>query len=226
MEILLSKIHKSFIEGGKSSVILADLNACFPAQRFSVILGKSGSGKSTILNLISGIDVPDSGSIRIGKVDVSKLTDYARTRFRRNHIGFVFQFFNLIPTLTVLENVLLISELNGKTTKPVRQNAIRILEQVGLADRLEATPDNLSGGEQQRTAIARALAHNPAIILADEPTGNLDQDTGTMVLDLMLKLTRDQGKTLVMATHNLEIVKVADAVFGIQDGNLIALAQN
>jgi len=221
MEILLKGIKKSFVEGGKSRQVLNILDVRFPAKQFSVILGKSGSGKSTILNLISGIDTPDQGKILIGDIEVSSLSDHQRTLFRRQHIGFVFQFFNLIPTLTVLENVMLILELDGKGNRENENRGIELLQQVGLGNRLSDTPENLSGGEQQRVAIARALAHAPDIILADEPTGNLDQDTGASVLKLMLELTRERGKTMIMATHSTDILKTADAVFGIQDGNLV-----
>lgn len=202
-------------------MVLDRLNAEFTEGQLSIILGKSGSGKSTILNLISGIDTPDQGQILIGENNVGNMSDYERTLFRRHHIGFVFQFFNLIPTLTVLENVMLIQELDGAGNRQNREKALQILDQVGLADRREATPENLSGGEQQRTAIARALTHDPSIILADEPTGNLDHETGSAVMDLMLKLSRDLGKTLIMATHSTDITNVADAVFGIQDGKMM-----
>jgi len=221
MEIQLQDITKSFSEGGRSRQVLENLNVRFPAKQFSVILGKSGSGKSTILNLISGIDTPDQGKILIGDIDVSSLSDHQRTLFRRRHIGFVFQFFNLIPTLTVLENVMLLLELDGKGNRENENRGVQLLQQVGLGNRLSDTPENLSGGEQQRVAIARALAHAPDIILADEPTGNLDQDTGASVLKLMLQLTRERGKTMIMATHSPDILKAADAVFGIQDGNLV-----
>ncbi len=221
MEIILTDIDKSFEEGGQSAPILMNLNARFPTNSFSVILGKSGSGKSTLLNLISGIDVPDQGNIRIGNRDIGTMSDYQRTLFRRRHIGFIFQFFNLIPTLTVLENVMLINELEGSASEINRRRAVEILQQVGLGDRLQAKPDNLSGGEQQRTAIARALAHDPEIILADEPTGNLDQDTGTVILNILIDLIRKKGKTLIMATHSHEILKSADLIFGIQEGRLV-----
>ncbi|MBU2515793.1 ABC transporter ATP-binding protein [bacterium] len=220
MEIELINISKSYQEGGRKHSILNEISVRFPANRFSAILGKSGSGKSTLLNLISGIDTPDKGSIRIGNQMVNTMNDYQRTIFRRNRIGFVFQFFNLIPTLTVLENVVLMSELDGNNADVSRNAAEQILSQVGLGNRLDATPDRLSGGEQQRTAIARALVHNPDIILADEPTGNLDHDTGLKVLDLMLKLINEKGKTLVIATHSDEIQQLANHVFTISSGKL------
>lgn len=223
MEIRLNHISKSFIEGDKKRDILKDLNVSFSSNQLSIILGKSGSGKSTILNLVSGIDIPDRGEIVIDGQNISKMTDHQRTLFRRHHIGFVFQFFNLIPTLSVLENVMLVTELSGKADLISRKKAIDILEKVGLEDRLNATPDNLSGGEQQRTALARALVHDPKIVLADEPTGNLDHDTGKIVMDLMLDLTRQQGVTMIMATHSSDVLSAADQVFGIQECKLVQL---
>lgn len=189
---------------------------------FFVMLGKSGSGKSTLLNLMSGIDAPDGGSITIRGTDITKLDERQRTLFRRDNIGIVFQFFNLIPTLTVGENITLPLELRGVPRKDARERAASLLERVHLADRADAFPDKLSGGEQQRIAIARALAPEPALVLADEPTGNLDEDTGETVLSLLLELTRDAGKTLVMATHSPDIVPFADRVCRITpDGELV-----
>jgi putative ABC transport system ATP-binding protein len=190
---------------------------------FFVLLGKSGSGKSTLLNLISGIDLADSGEVWVNGIDITQLNDYQLTLFRREQIGIIFQFFNLIPTLTVLENITLPLELRG--TKAGERRAQALLERVELADRADAFPDKLSGGEQQRVAIARALAHEPALVLADEPTGNLDEETGQQVLALLLELTRDAGKTLVMATHNPDIVPLADRVCRIHEGKLMVTAQ-
>jgi len=220
MNIILEEVSKSYSEGGVARLILDNLSATIPAQAFSVILGKSGTGKSTLLNLIGGLDTPDKGVIRIGDVLLKELSDFQRTLFRRRKIGFVFQFFNLIPTLTVLENVTMIRELDGHDIKSARQSASDILEQVGLADRVQAMPDRLSGGEQQRVAVARALAHDPDIILADEPTGNLDAESGATVLNMMLKLCKEKGKTLIMATHSNEALSQADCVFSIRNRKL------
>ncbi len=226
MAVQLQNISKSYLEGGQKQTILSGLSARFLSGQFSVVLGKSGSGKSTLLNIIGGIDVPDAGKVLVEKTDLSALSDYDRTVFRRRRLGFVFQFFNLIPTLTVLENTILISELDGKDKRETRDAATQILEQVGLANRLDAMPDYLSGGEQQRVAIARALVHNPQIILADEPTGNLDHKTGLSVLDMMVRLTQEKGKTLIMATHSKDALTTADQIFQIENGLLVSTFPN
>jgi putative ABC transport system ATP-binding protein len=184
------------------------------------LLGPSGSGKSTLLNLVSGIDTPDAGSIDIDGVRVTDLDERERTLFRRRHIGFVFQFFNLLPTLTVEENLLLPLELKGRLDAAARRRARELLEHVGLADRAATFPDRLSGGEQQRIALARALVHEPALILADEPTGNLDPATGEKMLDLLDRLVRDAGRTLLVVTHSRELAAHADRVLRIVDGRL------
>jgi len=221
MAIRLQNINKCYVEGGKKQIILSGLNAHFPKGKFSVVLGKSGSGKSTLLNIIGGLDIPDSGEVFVEDRNLSILSDYDRTIFRRRNLGFIFQFFNLIPTLTVLENTLLISELDGSDRQKSKKAAFDILEHVGLENRLDAMPDFLSGGEQQRVAIARALVNNPQIILADEPTGNLDQYTGLNVLKMMVRLMRERKKTLVMATHSKEALAQADFIFRIENGLLI-----
>ncbi|MGD8855720.1 MAG: ABC transporter ATP-binding protein [Chloroflexota bacterium] len=218
--VRIDQLSKSFEEGGDYRTVLDNVTGEFLSGEFVVLLGKSGSGKSTLLNLISGIERPTSGAIAINGVRITDLKERERTLFRRDHVGFVFQFFNLIPTLTVLENVTLPQELAGRSTKEAAAQALVLLERVGLADRLDTFPDKLSGGEQQRVAIARALAHDPLLVLADEPTGNLDEETGQVVLDLLLELTRAADKTLIMATHNPEVVPLADRVFSIHDGRL------
>ncbi len=216
--IRLEGLTKVYTEGGVSRTVLDALDREFYAGEFVCLLGKSGSGKSTLLNLISGIDAPSRGDVVIydgaAAVRLTTLDEQARTLFRRRHIGIIFQFFNLIPTLTVLENVTLPLELNGLTRM--------LLDRVGLGNRLATFPDKLSGGEQQRVAIARALAHDPLLILADEPTGNLDEDTGETVLTLLLELTRDAGKTLFMATHAPEVARLADRVLHLDHGKLVS----
>jgi putative ABC transport system ATP-binding protein len=222
--IQLVGLSKEFEEGGRSRIVLNEVSAVFYEGEFIVLLGKSGSGKSTLLNLISGIEKPTAGHVFINDVPITQLNERNRTLFRRDHIGFIFQFFNLIPTLTVLENVTLAQELAGRDGGKVEAAAMNLLARVGLADRRDTFPDKLSGGEQQRVAIARALAHDPMLVLADEPTGNLDEETGAQVLALLLDLTRGAGKTLLMATHSPEVVPLANSVFRIHDGRLVETA--
>lgn len=219
--IRLDRVTKSFSEAGRERAVLRDASAEFARGEFVVLLGKSGSGKSTLLNLISAIDTPTSGEISIDGVAIHQLTERERTLFRREKIGFVFQFYNLVPTLTVFENLLLPLELNNRTTPADRAHAQDLLDMVGLGDRGRAYPDKLSGGEQQRVAVARALVHNPQLVLADEPTGNLDEETGAQVLDLLDTLTRRAGKNLVMVTHSRDVIGLADRVFTIREGQLV-----
>lgn len=211
---------KRYNEGGRERLVLDQVDLRIEEGEFFVMLGKSGSGKSTLLNMISAIDRADAGRIRINGTEITALSEQAQTLFRRDHIGIVFQFFNLIPTLTVLENITLPRELAGVDRRQAQQRARDLLARVGLANRADAYPDKLSGGEQQRVAIARALAHEPLLVLADEPTGNLDEETGESVLRLLLELTRDAGRTLIMATHNPEIVPLADRVARLHEGQL------
>jgi putative ABC transport system ATP-binding protein len=213
-------LSKSYQEGDRTRVVLHQADACFAQGEFAAILGRSGSGKSTLLNLISGIDRPDAGCLWLDGQELTALNDRERTLFRRRNIGFIFQFFNLIPTLTVMENVILPLELNGVGTQEAAQRAEPLLEAVGLADRQATFPDRLSGGEQQRVAIARALVHDPRLVLADEPTGNLDEDTGRQVLALLDRLTRQAGKNLIMVTHSAEAAGYADRVLLLRDGKL------
>lgn len=219
-------LSKRYEEGGQSRAILNHVNLEIAEGEFFVLLGKSGSGKSTLLNLMSGIDAPSEGRIFIGDTELTALNEQRQTLFRRDHIGIVFQFFNLIPTLTVLENITLPRELGGQARQSAEAQALALLERVGLAGRANDFPDKLSGGEQQRVAIARALAHEPLIVLADEPTGNLDEETGEKVLALLLELTREAGKTLIMATHNPEVVPFADRVARIHEGKLVVTEQS
>lgn len=220
VSIALQNLRKEFQEGAASRTVIDDVNISFYKGEFIVLVGHSGSGKSTLLNLISGIEKPTTGTVRIENIAITELNERACTLFRRDRIGFIFQFFNLIPTLTVLENVMLPQELAGRQGKELKQKAVNLLEKVGLADRCNAFPDQLSGGQQQRVAIARALVHEPVLVLADEPTGNLDEETGKKVLNLLLQLTRDTNKTLIMATHNPEIARFANRVLRMHDGRL------
>jgi putative ABC transport system ATP-binding protein len=217
----LINLSKTYQEGSQNRIVLANANAAFSQGDFVAIVGKSGSGKSTLLNLISGIDRADAGEIHFNGKNLNLLDDRQRTIVRRQYIGFVFQFFNLIPTLNVLENVTLPLELNGASRREARLNAERLLDSVRLLDRRLTYPDRLSGGEQQRVAIARALVHDPLLVLADEPTGNLDEETGMQVLDLLDHLTRQAGKNLIIVTHSQEAARIADRVLCLRDGALI-----
>jgi putative ABC transport system ATP-binding protein len=213
-------LRKIYQEGEQQRVVFHDLDAEIGRHEFLALLGRSGSGKSTLLNIISGIDLPTSGEVHIDGASLGSMSETARTVFRREHIGFVFQFFNLIPTLTVEENLLLPLELNGRLDGVSRTFAHELLEEVGLADRVGSFPDRLSGGEQQRIAIARALVHKPLLVLADEPTGNLDAETGQQVLKLLVRMHRTTGTTLIMATHSREAVNLADRVLTFEGGGL------
>jgi putative ABC transport system ATP-binding protein len=213
-------LEKTYPTACDDCAVLKQLDLDVYTGEFVVLLGTSGSGKSTLLNLISGIDNVNKGTIMIGQTDITRLNEHKRTLFRRDTIGIIFQFFNLIPTLTVLENVTLPVELRGGNVRAIQQTAHDLLARVGLDGRADDFPDKLSGGQQQRVAIARALVHQPKLVLADEPTGNLDEDTGQSVLTWLLELTRDSGRTLIMATHDPTIVPQADRVFRMQDGRL------
>jgi len=220
----LRGVTRVFEEGAARRAVLQDASAAIRAGEIAVLLGRSGSGKSTLLNLVSGIDLPSAGEVIVDGVRIDALSERERTLFRRRRIGFVFQFFNLIPTLTVEENLLLPLELNGPIGPAERERARALLEEVELADRAGSFPDRLSGGEQQRVAVARALVHAPALMLADEPTGNLDLETGRKVLDLLDRLTRREGRTMLMVTHSPEVVGLADRVFAIEGGKLVERA--
>ncbi len=185
------------------------------------LLGPSGSGKSTLLNLVSGIDRPDGGRVVVGGTDLTALSERERTLFRRRHIGFVFQFFNLVPTLTVLENLLLPLELTGRVARDDRLRAEALLEEVGLPDRADAFPDRLSGGERQRIAVARAVVHDPLLVLADEPTGNLDAAAGERVVGLLERLVGERGVTLLLVTHSAELAARTDRILRLRDGHLV-----
>lgn len=219
--IQINHLSKSFQEGEQTRNVLQSLDLRIHRGEIIVLLGRSGSGKSTLLNLLSGIDLPDSGEIIIDGINLTRQKEQERTLFRRRNIGFVFQFFNLIPTLTVAENLLLPLELNDRADETGKNRVQQLLEDVGLGDRANSFPDRLSGGEQQRVAIARALVHDPLLLLADEPTGNLDFETGKKIIDLLDKLVRQRGKNMVMATHSRDVIGLADRVFAVRNGQLI-----
>ena len=197
--------------------MLRDLDLRIEPGQLCVVLGRSGSGKTTLLNLIAGLDTPDAGQVQIDGQNIGALSERERTLLRRRRVGFVFQSYNLIPTLSLAENVRLTRELEGDADPAP---GLRWLERVGLADRAESFPDRLSGGEQQRVAIARALASDPGLVLADEPTGNLDLETGREVLAHFEALVRDAGVTLIMATHSREVTGRADHVLELRGGRL------
>lgn len=220
----LAGIDKRYREGERERVVFSGASLTVRRGEWVFLLGRSGSGKSTLLNLISGIDLPEEGTVTVDGIPINRLSERDRTLFRRNRIGFVFQFYNLIPTLTVEENILLPLELAGSLTAESRASARDLLEQVGLADRGRSYPDRLSGGEQQRVAVARALVHRPTLVLADEPTGNLDSETGRQVLDLFERLVRQTGTTMVIVTHSGEVTQLADRIMIIRDGRLVEMA--
>lgn len=188
--------------------------------KFTAIIGTSGSGKSTLLNMLGGLDTPSEGSIQIGNTELAKLNSEQATIFRRNHIGFIFQNYNLVPVLSVWENIVFPISLDGR--KPDKKFIMEIVRLLGLEKKLDSLPNNLSGGQQQRVAIARALASKPAIILADEPTGNLDSKTSDDVIGLLKMTSKEFNQTIVMITHNPEIAQMADRIIRIEDGRIVS----
>jgi putative ABC transport system ATP-binding protein len=218
--LLLNNLSRAFREGGREHKVLDNVSARIEDGQAVAIIGRSGSGKSTLLNVVSGIDRVDSGSVELNGREVSALAEPERTRFRRQHIGFIYQFFNLVPTLNAEENVRLVLELNGIRGAEARRRSAAMLTEVGLGDRLASAIDTFSGGEQQRVAIARALVHEPKLLLADEPTGNLDEETARQVFPLVTSLVRKHGATLLLVTHDRGLAANADRVLEMRDGKL------
>lgn len=219
--LVIEQLSHSYREGGDSRPILNGIDLQVTEHECIALLGRSGSGKSTLLNMLAGIDTPQAGRITVLGEDINALSERDRTLLRRRHIGFVYQFFNLVPTLTIAENVGLPLELNGVSEQEISRLVGLILSDIGLGDRWNAFPDQLSGGEQQRVAIARALIHNPPIVLADEPTGNLDAETGDQILAILLGLTKQLKRTLIIVTHSQEVAERADRIFTLNNGLLI-----
>jgi len=218
--IQLRGVSKTVLSGGQPLTILHPLDLDVANGRCLAIIGPSGSGKSTLLGLIAGLDSASSGSIAIGGIDITKLDEDALARLRGEKIGFVFQFFHLVPSLTAIENIQVPMEIAGRRDAVERAQAL--LDEVGLHDRGHHYPSQLSGGEQQRIAIARALANDPPLILADEPTGNLDSSNGRHVLDLLLQVRRVRGVTLVLVTHDPNVAAIADERLVLRDGRPVS----
>lgn len=218
--LTLESVTRSFGTGEHRRCVLDRVSISIAAASQIVIIGRSGSGKSTLLNLISGIDRPDSGRVIFNGLDLSAMREPERTLFRRRRVGFVYQFFNLLPTLDVEENVRLVLSLDGVGATQARLRSRALLERVGLGDRLHAPVDVLSGGEQQRVALARALVHEPELLLADEPTGNLDEITAAQIAPLLRDLARERGATVILVTHDRQLAAGADRCVTLREGGL------
>jgi len=221
VEIKLEAITHYYGDAERGVEALHGVDLHIAAGEFAALMGPSGCGKTTLLNLIGGMDRPAEGGIFVNGEDITKYSDEALTEYRRDRIGFIFQFFNLLPTLSVIENVQMPLLLAGKHGNDVRQRAMQLLEQVGLGDRNDDYPHQFSGGQMQRVAIARALVHEPQIILADEPTGNLDTTSGRTILELLQSLSHQHGTTVLMATHSKEASSVANRIIEMRDGDVI-----
>jgi putative ABC transport system ATP-binding protein len=214
-------LAKSYVRGGQIVPVLADITLDINAGDFTALMGPSGSGKTTLLNLIAGIDKPDSGVIRVGGVDIAALGEAELADWRAANVGFVFQFYNLMPVLTAYENVELPLMLTGLTRAERRERVALVLAAVGLADRMDHYPNELSGGQQQRVAIARAVVADPTIIVADEPTGDLDRHAAAEVLGMLQRLNSDLGKTIIMVTHDANAARAAKAMVHLEKGELL-----
>ncbi|MDJ0760917.1 MAG: ABC transporter ATP-binding protein [Woeseiaceae bacterium] len=220
--VRLRGLSRRFTEGEREHVVLDGVDLDIERGESVAICGRSGSGKSTLLNLIGGIDAPDAGEVIVDAVNLTTLNEHERTLFRRRHIGFVYQAFNLIPTLSVSDNIRLVLELNDVKGRSATIRINALLDAVGLDGRADSYPDVLSGGEQQRVAMARALSHEPAVLIADEPTGNLDDATAERIIALLSDIVREHGTTLVMATHSSRVAATCDRVINLHNGKIDA----
>jgi putative ABC transport system ATP-binding protein len=220
MSIEMCDVVREYRAGGHPVRALDGITMRIDGGQFVSVVGPSGSGKSTLLHLLGALDSPDSGSIRFNGVEIAAMTDDEQSSFRRHKVGFIFQFFNLLPTLSAWENVAIPRLLDGQRLRRVRPDAVRLLEIVGLGHRVDHRPAEMSGGEMQRVAVARALMMDPPLILADEPSGNLDSATGTAIVELLRSVAHDEGvdRSVVMVTHNSEAAAAADRVITLQDG--------
>lgn len=221
--VRIKGICKSYLLGQSKVMALRDISLNVVPQRFTVLSGQSGSGKTTLLNLIGGIDCPDKGSLIIAGQDMQGLNDDQRSEFRSRHLGFVFQNFNLIPVLSVWENVEIPLVLQGINAAKRRASVMEMLDIVGLADKAKSLPSQLSGGQRQRVAIARALIHRPSLVLADEPTANLDSKTGHSILQLLRDLQKEHAITVVFSSHDPQVIASADDLYRVHDGNVTRL---
>jgi putative ABC transport system ATP-binding protein len=215
-------LEQTYVSGGAPLTVLRQVNLAVAPREFVAVMGPSGSGKTTLLGLLAGLDRPTRGVVRLDGQDLGPLSEDQRARLRAEKVGFVFQTFQLLPTLTALENVLVPIELRGGDASAARQRARRLLERVGLGDRMDHYPAQLSGGEQQRVGLARAFAGEPRILFADEPTGSLDTDTGRTIIDLLVELNRDAGTTLVLVTHDPALAARARRVIRLSGGVVVA----
>lgn len=218
--ISLEHLNRHYDDAGSEQLVLQDVSLKIAQGESVALLGRSGSGKSTLLNLISGIDMPDAGAVKVDGLDLTALNEHKRTLFRREHIGFIYQFFNLVPSLTAKENIEFTLELNDIEQNETDARVSALMNELEIADKADRYPAQLSGGEQQRVAIARALIHRPKLVLADEPTGNLDARTGQSILQIMHKLLKDHQSTLLLVTHSLEVANSADRIITLENGYL------
>ena len=219
--ILLKNLHRTYQEAGLEHAVLKGITLTIGRGETIALLGRSGSGKSTLLNVISGIDKLDQGRVIVNGVDLTVLPERESTLFRRKNIGFVYQFFNLIPTLTAVENIALVLELNGYSPSVVREKSRAMLTAVGLGQEADRFPDRMSGGEQQRVSLARAFINKPIILFVDEPTGNLDTETSEMVEHLLFQLNEEAGTTLILVTHDMDLARKTHRILRLKGGRIV-----